>query len=113
MNEQSTNPTAFVQPLPEDDTPYLSLLKEGKSVKLRSGYVCLQPGASVGEHSTENYEELLIVLSGAGEVETGGEHERRPITANQVAYNPPQTTHNVHNTGAEPLRYIYIVTPVE
>ena len=112
MNGANDNPTAFVQSLPKDDTSYLPLLKPGRSVKLHSGYVCLQPGESVGEHSTENYEELLIVLSGTGEVETGGENERRPISANQVAYNPPQTTHNVHSTGDEPLRYIYIVTPV-
>lgn len=109
----SVKPEPFVQQLPQDATPYLSLLKPGISVKLHSGYVCLDPGANVGEHSTENYEELLVVLSGSGEVETEGVSTRRPIAANQVAYNPPHTTHNVFNTGSEPLRYIYIVTPVE
>lgn len=104
-------PKPFVQSLPDDATPYLSLLADGKSLKLHSGYVNLKPGKNVGEHSTENYEELLIVLSGEGEIETEG--TRRPIRANQIAYNPPHTTHNVHNTGSEPLRYIYIVTPVE
>ncbi|MFH2057122.1 MAG: cupin domain-containing protein [bacterium] len=108
-----SQPVPFVQALPNDDTPYLSLLKPGKSAKLHSGYVCLKPGENVGEHSTENYEELLVVLSGEGEVETGGIAQRRPISANQVAYNPPHTTHNVFSTGREPLRYIYIVTPVE
>jgi len=99
----------FIRELPVGGG-YVRLLEEGQSVVMRSGLVTLQPGENCGWHSTEDYEELIICLAGAGEVETdsGG---RRLIRANHYAYNPPHTRHNVYNTGTEPLRYIYVVAP--
>jgi len=76
---------------------------------LQAGLVTLQPKKSVGKHSTENYEELLIVLAGKGKVEITGRRSI-PIKPNLAVYHPPHTEHNVINTGTEPLKYIYIVT---
>ena len=79
---------------------------------MRSGYVVLQPGTSVGRHNTRRYEEAVVVLEGAGEMRiTGGATlELAPYT---VAYCPPMTEHDVFNTGRRPLRYIWLVAKVQ
>src|SRR5215475_10865470 len=41
---------------------------------MRSGFVQLKPGESVGEHSTQDHEEALVVLHGEGKAEVEG-HE--------------------------------------
>ena len=79
---------------------------------MHSGRVVLQPGKDVGSHSTGNHEELIVVLRGEGVVEVQG-MGRTLISAGKVAYNPPHAEHNVINTGAGPLEYIYIVAPVQ
>ena len=77
----------------------------------RSGQVILKPGESVGEHSTDNKEEIIVVLEGKAEIFS----DKSPsISAEKdvVIYMPPHTMHNVKNIGAELLRYIYIVSPI-
>ena len=78
------------------------------TVTMRSGYVVLAPGKSVGEHSTESYEEAVIVLEGDGEMVIAG-GPTLCLTAWSVAYCPPGTKHNVTNTGKSTLRYLYVV----
>jgi quercetin dioxygenase-like cupin family protein len=75
---------------------------------MRSGYVVLEPSKSVGKHNTEAYEEVVIVLSGVGEMRSadGPALKLKPYV---VAYCPPDTEHDVVNTGSEPLRYVYVV----
>ena len=80
-----------------------------QTVSMRSGLVVLSPAKSVGKHSTDNYEEAVIVLAGSGEMRiTGGETFN--LKEHSVAYCPPRTEHDVINTGSQPLRYLYIVT---
>jgi mannose-6-phosphate isomerase-like protein (cupin superfamily) len=78
---------------------------------MRSGYVTLHPRESVGEHSTGANEELLVVLSGAGEMHFPA-HGSLQLRAPCTAYCPPHTEHDVTNTGKEPLRYVYVVARV-
>jgi quercetin dioxygenase-like cupin family protein len=99
----------FVRALP-DTAEYTPLLGKGQAVGMRSGLVTLKPGESCGWHSTEEYEELILCLAGAGQVQTEGGGQR-PISANHYAYNPPRTRHNVFNSGTEPMRYVYVVAP--
>lgn len=75
---------------------------------LRSGSIFLKPGETVGKHSTENYEELVIVLEGKGELESANA-PTLPMQANFAYYCAPHTEHNVRNTGTGPLRYVYVV----
>jgi quercetin dioxygenase-like cupin family protein len=111
-NNNETNVVPFITKLPDDNTKYFPILNNKQNcLKLHSGMVCLQPGESVGEHSTEDHEELIVVLSGRGELEAEG-IGRREIAAGQIAYNPTNTKHNLTNTSSEPLRYIYVVTKV-
>ncbi|MHC4542646.1 MAG: cupin domain-containing protein [Planctomycetota bacterium] len=55
-------------------------------------------------------EELLVFLSGRGELLIG-EQGRFQVGEGKVSYIPPQTAHDVRNTGAEPLVYVYCVAP--
>jgi mannose-6-phosphate isomerase-like protein (cupin superfamily) len=79
-----------------------------ESVTMRSGYVVLLPSQSVGRHSTGACEEMIVVLQGEGEMlfEDGSAMELRQHV---VVYCPPETEHDVSNTGETPLRYIYMV----
>ena len=83
-----------------------------ESVTMRSGAVTLQSGKSVGSHTTENNEELLIILEGSGAfiLKDGKQLE---MNINTVLYCPPFTEHDVINTGATPLRYIYVVAKTD
>jgi oxalate decarboxylase/phosphoglucose isomerase-like protein (cupin superfamily) len=79
-----------------------------ESVTMRSGYVVLLPEKSVGRHSTESFEEMIIVLDGEGEMLLGDGYVLQ-IKQFTVAYCPPDTEHDVRNTGNKPLRYVYVV----
>jgi quercetin dioxygenase-like cupin family protein len=103
-------PVSWVRDLP-DTTEYVRLLGAPDSLALHSGLVTLQPGEDCGWHSTENYEEMIIVLEGAGHLESEG-IGRRPLRAGQYGYNGPHTRHCVFNTSDRLMRYIYIVARV-
>lgn len=76
---------------------------------LKSGRVYLESGNECGLHSTENKEEQLVFLSGSGVAQVGS--ERLAVGAGKVCYIPPQTEHNIVNTGCEPLVYIFCTAP--
>jgi quercetin dioxygenase-like cupin family protein len=79
-----------------------------ETATMRSGYVVLEPSKSVGKHSTETYEEAVIVFAGVGEMRmsNGSVLKLKPYV---VVYCPPDTEHDVVNTGNETLRYVYVV----
>jgi quercetin dioxygenase-like cupin family protein len=103
------SPEPFVHDLPQAGSDYFQILGKESAVTMRSGLVTLKSGEKVGSHNTDDYEELIVILAGKGQLETEG-LGRRAIAAGQVAYNPPHTQHNVHNTGSDILRYIYVVS---
>ena len=77
---------------------------------MKAGRVYLEPGKACGEHSTKDFEEILVFLSGRGELQIGG-GRRLEVGAGKVAYIRPETIHDVINTGSEALTYIYCVAP--
>ena len=79
-----------------------------ETVTMHSGYMVLAPSKSVGRHSTRDNEEAIVVLAGTGEMKIigGTTLHLHPYC---VAYCPPNTEHDVANTGTETLRYVYIV----
>ena len=102
-------PHAKVVALDKADNGILPILTgPPETVTMKSGYVVLEPGRSVGKHSTEHHEEMLIILEGEGEMrfDDGSKLELKPRTA---LYCPPETEHDVWNTGAGTLRYVYVV----
>ena len=75
---------------------------------MKSGLEVLAPNQSVGKHSTGQHEELLVVLEGRG-VMTFKDGSKLDVQANHALYCPPETEHNVTNTGSGVLRYVYVV----
>ena len=96
-----------------NDKPEYQQLLAGapQTCGMRSGRVFLEPGAACGQHSTKDHEEFLIFLAGQGRVQIG-ETGSLQVGVGKVAYIPPRTLHDVHNTGDSPLAYIYCVAPV-
>lgn len=78
------------------------------SVMMKSGLEVLAPGKSVGKHSTGQHEELLVVLEGNGEM-IFHDGSKLAVQANHALYCPPETEHDVTNTGTGTLRYVYVV----
>jgi mannose-6-phosphate isomerase-like protein (cupin superfamily) len=110
LNAQSkvAKPKAFVVALRDTVSDYQRLFGgPPQTATMHAGLVVLRASQSVGKHSTENYEEAVIVLSGTGEMRITG-RDTLKLRANSVAYCPPHTEHDVINTGTEPLRYLYV-----
>lgn len=105
---QAPQPQAKVVALDTHGKDYLPLLSgPPETVTMRSGLVVLAPQKSVGKHTTGQNEEILIVLEGRGEMLF---HDHTlPVEANHAIYCPPQTEHDVRNTGTGVLRYVYVV----
>ncbi len=79
-----------------------------ESVTMKSGLVILQPGQKVGKHSTGSHEEMLVILEGTGAM-MFQDGTRLEVDPEHILYCPPQTEHDVTNTGSGVLRYVYIV----
>jgi len=107
--QSQPKPHAKVVALDKSDNGILPILTgPPETVTMKSGYVVLDPGRSVGKHSTEHHEEMLVVFEGQGEMlfDDGSKLELKARTA---LYCPPETRHDVRNTGTGTLRYVYVV----
>jgi len=107
---QTAKPQPLVIPLQcaGGDCPLLTGIP--RTAGMRSGFVRLLPGATVGWHTTGKNEESLVILQGQGQAMIEGQASR-PFAAPAVVYIPPATRHNVKNTGEVPLQYVYVVAP--
>jgi mannose-6-phosphate isomerase-like protein (cupin superfamily) len=82
--------------------------KDSGTCGIKSGHVTLKEGEEIGEHSTNGLEEVLVILKGKGRLVTG--EEGLDFEDDAVLYVPPETTHNVKNTGKGILEYIFITS---
>jgi quercetin dioxygenase-like cupin family protein len=103
-------PLAIALECPGGDCPLLKGAPQ--TAGMRGGNVRLKPGASVGWHSTQQQEEVLVILRGAGAANIEGQPDLA-LSEHQLAYIPPQTKHNVTNTGAQEMEYVWIVAPAQ
>ncbi len=110
MPSGSTGGKPFVRELADPCDYHMLLTGRPQTCGMRAGRVRLAPGQSIGLHSTKGNEELLVFLSGSG-VARIGEDTRLRVGAGQVAYIPPQSSHDIVNTGAEALVYVFCVAP--
>lgn len=96
----------------DSSSKYLRLLSGKPQTKgMRSGLVSLKPGEEIGEHSTENKEEALVILNGEAEISCGKAATFK-AAAGSLVYIPPDTRHNVKNCGKNLLKYVYIVSAI-
>lgn len=79
--------------------------------RMRSRVVVLGPGEEVGEHTTEDREELLVVM--VGSIVLIGPDGEHPLDVGQAAFIPIATKHNVVNRSKTSARYIYILALLE
>ena len=81
-----------------------------RSRGLRAGSVALKPGAVMPWHSTNDREELIVVL--AGRIQLDAERLRRRLRtvlqAGQCALLPSRTRHAVVNRSTRTARYLYV-----
>lgn len=78
---------------------------------LRAGLVVLKPKESIGEHKTEHKEEVIVILNGSATVYFG-KNKKLMAPQNTFVYIPPETLHNVKNSGSKSLRYLYVTTRI-
>jgi quercetin dioxygenase-like cupin family protein len=95
--------TLFVRRLEKTGT----LVSRSDSRQLHSGYVVLEQGKEVGEHTTEDEEELVVLLEGKAEVISNGHAET--VEAPCMVLVPPHTVHNVKNKSKGLLKYVYVL----
>ncbi|MFH1782177.1 MAG: cupin domain-containing protein [Candidatus Omnitrophota bacterium] len=94
----------------EDKDKYQRLInKDLGSFGLKSGHVILSPGESVGEHTTGDREEIVVVIRGNGEAIVDKDNMLN-IDQSSVLYIPPKMIHDIKNTGQEALEYIYVTS---
>lgn len=84
------------------------LIKPPISEKIKLGYVILKKGEEVGEHTTHNREEIIIVFEGTARVII--ENETREVERNHIVFIPENKKHNLKNIYSKVLKYIYIAT---
>jgi mannose-6-phosphate isomerase-like protein (cupin superfamily) len=87
---------------------FLRLLGDkSKKHGFRSGLVTLKPFEAVGEHETVNKEEVIIVLKGEASIYYG-KNKKIETKQGSFVYIPPDTLHNVKNSGNKILQYVYV-----
>jgi mannose-6-phosphate isomerase-like protein (cupin superfamily) len=109
---QTAKPQPQTVPLKGAQTDRQLLNGVPQTTGMRSGFVHLQSGATVGWHTTGKNEEALVILHGQGTALIDGQ-AGKPFVAPAFVYIPPATRHNVMNTGKEPLEYVYVVAPAK
>ena len=94
----------------DSEAKHDTLLLSGppETVTMRSGLVILEPGQTVGKHSTGPHEEILVILEGKGSMTFKG-GAKLEVDTNHILYCPPDIEHDMMNTGTGVLRYVYVV----
>jgi mannose-6-phosphate isomerase-like protein (cupin superfamily) len=94
----------------ESGSKYQKLFnKDSGTCGIKSGHVILKQGEEIGEHSTNDMEEALVVLKGNGQLVIN-KKENMDFENNVVLYIPPKTIHNIKNIGKGVLEYIFITS---
>jgi mannose-6-phosphate isomerase-like protein (cupin superfamily) len=96
----------------ESSECYRRLLSVEQTVGMKCGLVTLAPGCSVGEHTTDAREEVIIFLEGTRVRVVHGEQGSLMVSKGELVYMPPFTRHDVRNEGGEACRYLYVTAPL-
>ncbi|MCX5687414.1 MAG: cupin domain-containing protein [Candidatus Omnitrophica bacterium] len=83
--------------------------KDSGTSGMKSGHITLKEGEEIGEHSTNDLEEALVILKGNGQLVINNE-KVIDFEADTVLYVPSGTIHNVKNIGKEILEYIFVTS---
>ena len=75
--------------------------------------VVLEPGEAPPLHRHPDYEQIFYMLEGTGVLEVGETPERYPVRSGDLVRIPPNTSHRMVCTGAQPVRYLSVDAFVE
>jgi mannose-6-phosphate isomerase-like protein (cupin superfamily) len=110
QKENIKTPSPRIVSFNPDSNLYQSLFKGEKDhVVFYSGVVTLAPDSSAKLHNSEIYEEMIITLEGEGQLRVP-KKGTFPVKFGKIAFVPPYTDHQMVNTGAKNLKYIYVAT---
>ncbi|MBN1544190.1 cupin domain-containing protein [Candidatus Woesearchaeota archaeon] len=87
---------------------YTSLVKPPHSARIKSGRVFLSEGEEVGEHVTDNKEEMIVILKGTATLVSGG--SSFVLKEKEAFFIGKGTKHNVKNESEADLEYVYVVS---
>jgi mannose-6-phosphate isomerase-like protein (cupin superfamily) len=91
---------------------FLRLIGDSAKIKgLRCGLVTLRSKESIGEHVTKNKEEAIIIIKGSATIHFGKKNQLK-ARQNSFVFIPPETVHNVENSGSKILQYVYITAQI-
>ena len=84
------------------------------AVAFSGGVVSLQPGQGHARHNHPDAEEIIFIVSGAGEQmveDERGEPIRRAVSPGCTVYVPRARYHSTRNTGGEPMQLFVVYSP--
>jgi mannose-6-phosphate isomerase-like protein (cupin superfamily) len=84
------------------------LLQEGVE-KISVGMTILPAGNSTSSHSHESEIEVWLIIQGRGKAVLDG--QTAEVGPESVIFIPPNSTHQLINTGEEELRMFWVYTP--
>lgn len=93
--ETSRIPRNFIKAIDIDDTSFNSC-----------DHVSYYTGGGVAPHSHEDMEEVFYFVRGTGVLFLDG--EEIPVKAGSAVVSPPNTTHEVKNTGDDILQHVVV-----
>ena len=94
-----------------DGDPIRSVVVESKDAVIVAW--CVNPGQRIAAHVHPAGQDTWTVLSGCGEYQLEASGEARMIVAGDVVVAYTGCVHGVYNSGAEPLRFISVVSPAD
>jgi quercetin dioxygenase-like cupin family protein len=100
----------FFQPI-DDGEPVRSVVTASTDAVIVAWY--LQPGQTIAAHIHPHGQDTWTILSGQGEYFLDTTGKTQAIAAGDVVIAPIGAVHGVTNHGAEPLRFISVVSPAE
>ena len=98
-----------IEKLTEENTLFRKVLYTGQNIQLV--LMALQPGEEIGEEIHDDRDQFFRFETGQGEVWIDG--AANPVKADSGVIVPAGASHNVVNTGTEPLRLYTIYGPPE
>ena len=84
-----------------------SLIKQPTSKVLRAGRVILAPREDVGEHSTKNCEEMIIVIHGTATLILEGLTAQ--VKQGDTYFINAGVKHNIRNKTTDIVEYVYVM----
>lgn len=98
-----------IERLTEENENYRQALYTGKYLQLV--LMALQPGEEIGEEVHDDRDQFFRVEAGEGELLIDGVTHK--VSADMAMIVPAGATHNVRNTGSEPLKLYTLYGPPE